>query len=108
MASPLRYDTGNFLRRRALAERYAYLLAAFPDPGTEPVDLPPPPAPEPEMDLEPSGAGVQAGVVVAQAYVGEAILDPIHQLPHAESLPARGTLLPANTIRGRCSDFASG
>ena len=73
VASPLRYDTRNFPRRRALAERYAYLLAAFPDPGTAPMDLPLPPLPEPEMDLESSGAGVEAGVVVPEAQGGEAL-----------------------------------
>jgi monofunctional biosynthetic peptidoglycan transglycosylase len=70
VASPLRYDTRNFLRRRALAERYAYLVAAFPDPGSAPVDVPPPPAPG--LDLEPSGAGVEAGVVVPEGQGGKA------------------------------------
>jgi monofunctional biosynthetic peptidoglycan transglycosylase len=64
VASPLRYDLGNFLRRRALAERYAYLTAVFPDPGTSPALIePPPPRPAEE---EPSGRGVQAGVVIPE------------------------------------------
>jgi monofunctional biosynthetic peptidoglycan transglycosylase len=71
VASPLRYDTRNFLRRRALAERYAYLVAAFPDPGAAPVEVPPRPLPVPEE--EPSGIGVQAGVVVPEGQGGEAL-----------------------------------
>ena len=71
VASPLRYNMGNFLRRRALAERYAYLLAAFPDPGTAPALVEPPPPPPPEEEL--SGRGVQAGVVVPETQGGEAL-----------------------------------
>jgi monofunctional biosynthetic peptidoglycan transglycosylase len=71
VASPLRYDTDSFLRRRALAERYAYLLAAFPDPGATPGEVPPPPGPVPEEEL--SGAGVEAGVVVPEGQGGEAL-----------------------------------
>jgi monofunctional biosynthetic peptidoglycan transglycosylase len=71
VASPLRYNTRNFQRRRALAERYAYLLAAFPDPGAPPAEVPPPPRPVPEE--ESSGAGVEAGVVVPEGQGGEAL-----------------------------------
>jgi monofunctional biosynthetic peptidoglycan transglycosylase len=71
VASPLRYDTRNFLRRRALAERYAYLVAAFPDPGAVPVEVPPP---RPFLEEEePSGAGIEAGVVVPEGQGGEAL-----------------------------------
>ena len=71
VASPLRYDVRDFQRRRALAERYAYLLAAFPDPGVAPAEVPPPPGPVPEE--EGSGSGVQTGVVVPEAQGGEAL-----------------------------------
>jgi monofunctional biosynthetic peptidoglycan transglycosylase len=72
VASPLRYDTRSFPRRRALAERYAYLVAAFPDPGSAPVDVPPLPAPLlPEEEI--SGAGIEAGVVVPEGEGGEAL-----------------------------------
>lgn len=70
VASPLKYNLTNFLRRRALAERYAYLVAAFPDPGAKPVEPPPPPAPFRE---EPSGIGIEAGVVVPEAQGREAL-----------------------------------
>lgn len=70
VASPLKYNLTNFLRRRALAERYAYLVAAFPDPGAKPVEPPPPPAPFRE---EPSGFGIEAGVVVPEAQGREAL-----------------------------------
>ncbi len=70
VASPLRYDTHDFLRRRALAERYAYLVAAFPDPGAAPMEVPPRPGPVPEE--EGSGGGVEAGVVVPEGQGGEA------------------------------------
>jgi monofunctional biosynthetic peptidoglycan transglycosylase len=79
VASPLRYDTHNFLRRRALAERYAYLVAAFPDPGATPVGVSPPPGPVPEEDS--SGPGVQAGIVVPEAQGGEA---PLQELQPGE------------------------
>ncbi len=71
VASPLRYDTRDFTKRRALVERYAYLLAAFPDPGAAPAEVPPPPAPVPEEER--SGGGVEAGVVVPEAQGGEAL-----------------------------------
>jgi hypothetical protein len=71
VASPLRYNTHDFLRRRALAERYAYLVAAFPDPGAPPTEVPPPPGPVPEEER--SGGGVEAGVVVPKGQGGEAL-----------------------------------
>jgi monofunctional biosynthetic peptidoglycan transglycosylase len=75
VASPLRYDTRSFLRRRALAERYAYLVAAFPDPGAAPAEVPPPPGPVPEEER--SGPGVEAGVVVPESQGGEAPLQKV-------------------------------
>jgi monofunctional biosynthetic peptidoglycan transglycosylase len=71
VASPLRYNTRDFQRRRALAERYAYLVAAFPDPGAPPAEVPPPPRPLPEEER--SGAGVEAGVVVPEGQGREAL-----------------------------------
>jgi len=80
VASPLRYDPHSFLRRRALAERYAYLLAAFPDPGATPGEVPPPPGPVPEEEL--SGVGVEAGVVVPEGQGGEALPQGVQPGPN--------------------------
>ena len=66
VASPLKYDLTTFLRRRALSERYRYLVYAFPDPGAEPA-------------ASLSGAGVEAGVVVPEAQVREALPQPPEQ-----------------------------
>ena len=71
VASPLRYNTTDFRRRRALAERYDYLLAAFPDPGTPPAQIEPPPPPPREE--EPSRPEVKAGVVVPETQGGKAL-----------------------------------
>jgi monofunctional biosynthetic peptidoglycan transglycosylase len=76
---PLRCDP-QLLRRRALAERYAYLLAAFPDPGATPGEVPPPPGPVPEEEL--SGARVEAGVVVPEGQGGEALPQGVQPGPN--------------------------
>jgi membrane peptidoglycan carboxypeptidase len=103
VASPLRYTMADFTRRRALSERYNYLLQAFPDPQTAPPpETPPPPevqsvdAQEPENASGPdaergpegaeepeavpgSGGGIEAGVVVPEAETGKTFPEPVHQ-----------------------------
>jgi hypothetical protein len=85
VASPLRYTMADFTRRRALSERYSYLLQAFPDAQTAPPpETPPPPevqsvdAQEPET-VPGSGGGVETGVVVPESETGETLPEPVHQ-----------------------------
>jgi membrane peptidoglycan carboxypeptidase len=56
-ASPLRYTMADFSQRRALSERYNYLLQAFPDPLTAPPpETPPPPEVQSQGAMEPEAA----------------------------------------------------